>query len=466
MARCAPGRRQEQGDVDAAASLVLPWLDLHGDRAWPLFPGVIIGVADSGVEPALLDVDLRGFARFHPDTGDVLGGTPRDHSPRRHGTRACRVAADRREGACPGAPLLVAAVLTQAQGDEMLGTEAQVLAGLDWLAEQGARIIVLPFGASQPSAAWHDKVGSLSASGVLVVAAMGNRRAAPLYPALHPTVLGVGALAVGGGAAHYSASGVPRDGQGAPLQGTKPDLLLPVPDAADQGTSFAAARAAGLIARLGPLPAGPVDLHGILASLRSHQARAAGAPHPLHDERANPPTLGEDMNDKVIARSAEVRPDDCGFRIDDKNGNLLGVLLNTENGSVWKMDANNPWPAGETLTLTVIPDEQSIVLPAQVTVYGGAEAFANSLTSGAPAPAGAKDARYLVKNGSVVLAFIAVDRDGANPTARLAAEYGHPENDDRLPLEDGKRYFPTTTLTMEAMGSTFIPSWSDHRASV
>lgn len=172
------------------------------------------------------------------------------------------------------------------------------------------------------------------------------------------------------------------------------------------------------------------------------------------------------MNENVIARSAEVRPDTIGYRIEDKNGNLVGVLLNTAGASVWMMNSTNPWPLNEDLTLILIPDQQSLQFPPSVTSFGGPDAFEDALTNGTPSPDAARNARYLVRHGSVLLAFVAVDPDGADPAARAVLEYGHPALDNRLPLEGGKRYFPADTLTMEAKGSAYAPAWTQYRKAI
>lgn len=156
--------------------------------------------------------------------------------------------------------------------------------------------------------------------------------------------------------------------------------------------------------------------------------------------------------------SVEILPNTIGYRIEDGDGNLVGVLLNTANGTSWVMDSDNLWP-DEDLTMTVVATQQQLQFPTNTTTYTAADSFATDPTAGDPAPAVAADRRYLVRNGGTVVAFIAVEPGGAT----VVLEYGHPAPDDRLPDDGGARYFPAATLVLEVRAAGYTPTWGSHR---
>ena len=128
--------------------------------------------------------------------------------------------------------------------DDGLGWESDIIEGLSYATANGARVINMSLGLSEPSPALADAVARADAQGVLIVAAAGNDGGAVLYPAAYPTVLSVGASDQDDRRASFSA------------QGARLDLLAPgvnvlstwngVPYFLRSGTSIAAPHVAGV----------------------------------------------------------------------------------------------------------------------------------------------------------------------------------------------------------------------------
>jgi subtilisin family serine protease len=146
--------------------------------------GVRIGLIDTGVDvghPSLagLSIVQRGFA-------------PGGVRPAAHGTATASLLAGRGGGvrsAAPGAALLVADVYGAGPTG---GSAVAVAQGLGWLSSSGAQVINVSL-VGPPNAALAAVIQSLSARGVLIVAAVGNDgpAAPPLYPASYPQVIAV-----------------------------------------------------------------------------------------------------------------------------------------------------------------------------------------------------------------------------------------------------------------------------------
>lgn len=143
-----------------------------------------IGLVDTGVDarhPALggARVEQRGFA-------------PGGVRPRPHGTATASLMVGRAgpfRGAAPGWALLVADVY----GDGPTGGSAEALVrGLGWLAANNVPVINVSL-VGPPNGALRAVIASLTARGVLVVAAVGNDgpAAPPLFPASYPGVIAV-----------------------------------------------------------------------------------------------------------------------------------------------------------------------------------------------------------------------------------------------------------------------------------
>src|SRR5262249_36517800 len=121
-----------------------------------------------------------------------------DTTPHAHGTgMAGAIAAHRTMlGTAPRVGLLtVHAFGSRAASAD--GTTFNIIKGLDWAVEQGARVINMSFpGRAAPRL--RDALAKASRKGVVLVAAAGNAgpRSPPLYPAADPNVIAVTATDV------------------------------------------------------------------------------------------------------------------------------------------------------------------------------------------------------------------------------------------------------------------------------
>ncbi|WP_083999962.1 S8 family serine peptidase [Actinomadura kijaniata] len=197
--------------------------------------GVTVGVLDSGIDAA--HPDLAGSVVAERDftgSGDV-----RDRNG--HGTHVAStitgdgVADPRYRGVAPDARLVVGKVLDE----NAAGSFSGVIAGMEWIAQQGVRVVNMSIGASLPS----DGTDPLSAAvdaltartGTLFVVGAGNAGGdgSVTAPGLAEAALTVGAADADDGVAGFSSRG-PRPGDGA----VKPDVTAP-------GVDITAARAGG-----------------------------------------------------------------------------------------------------------------------------------------------------------------------------------------------------------------------------
>ncbi|NGO74133.1 S8 family serine peptidase [Streptomyces sp. YC504] len=199
--------------------------------------GVKVAVLDTGVDRTHPDLTERvGEARNFTDTEDAV-----DHHG--HGTHVASTVAGsgaasggKSKGVAPGAELLVGKVLN----DQGSGADSWVLAGMDWAARSGAKVVSMSLGSSAASDGTDplsEAVNQLTAdTGTLFVIAAGNTGpGAPTIgsPGSADAALTVAAVDKQDGLASFSSRG-PRLGDNA----LKPDIAAP-------GVDIVAARAAG-----------------------------------------------------------------------------------------------------------------------------------------------------------------------------------------------------------------------------
>jgi hypothetical protein len=192
--------------------------------------GVLVAVIDTGVDESHPDlagqeVGERNFGSS-PDNVDRIG----------HGTHVASTIAGtgpKYHGVAAGARLLDVKVFD----DDGWAQDSDIVAGLRWAADQGAKIANLSLGnADTPGTdPVEAAVEEVSAGGMLVVAAAGNSYVPESVgsPASADAALAVGAVDKSDVMAEFSSRG-PRLGDGA----VKPDLVAP-------GVSVTAARAGG-----------------------------------------------------------------------------------------------------------------------------------------------------------------------------------------------------------------------------
>lgn len=197
--------------------------------------GVTVGVVDTGADVS--HPDLAGAvvasANF-TDEPDVTDGSG-------HGTHVAstivgsgKASGGRYKGVAPGAKLVVAKVFDASES----ASESQVMAGMEWAATHGARIVNLSLGGAptdgtDPISALVDEL--TARTGTLFVVASGNLGGdrSVTSPGAATAALTVGAVDKQDGLADFAGKG-PRLGDAA----VKPEIVAP-------GVAITAARAAG-----------------------------------------------------------------------------------------------------------------------------------------------------------------------------------------------------------------------------
>lgn len=313
------------GPVSAARAADTPrvWLDGRVDatldRSVPQIGAPAVwkaGYRGESVKVAVLDT---GADQSHPDlagriaeakdfsgssgTGDAFG----------HGTHVASIVGGSgaasgggRKGVAPGADLLVGKVL----GDDGYGTESQVIAGMEWAADAGAKVVNMSLGSDSPSDGTDPMSLALNElterTGALFVVAAGNSGEQGTgtigSPGAADAALTVGAVDRNGGLAPFSSRG-PRAGDDA----VKPDLTAP-------GVGIVAARAAGTT--MGD----PVDAHHVAASGTSMAAPHVAGAAALLAQR-HPGWSAARLKDALVstARTAD------GQEVTEQGGGLVDV---------------------------------------------------------------------------------------------------------------------------------------------
>jgi serine protease len=128
-------------------------------------------------------------------------------------------------GVAPQAQLYEARVLGTQPDGSVSGETSQVMAGVQWLADQGCKVINMSLGGDDRSSTEQALYQKLTAEGHMIVASSGNDGAMrPSFPAAYDVVVSVGA--VDRNNAHASFS---NTGGGLDLSGPGVDVLSSVP---------------------------------------------------------------------------------------------------------------------------------------------------------------------------------------------------------------------------------------------
>lgn len=227
--------RTGDGIQYAADKLKLP-------RAHEMATGntVLVAVIDSGIDPNHPELVDTVVDSFNPAGGD---GAPHSHGT---GIAGCIVAQSRLTGVAPRARILAVRAFDPSGGGAE-GTTFNILKGLEWASEKGARVINMSFaGPQDPIIA--RALAAANKKGIVLVAAVGNAgpKSPPLYPAADTNVIAVTAtdsqdrLYPGSNRGNHVAVAAPGV-----------DVILPTPGTSYQmatGTSFAAAHISGIVA--------------------------------------------------------------------------------------------------------------------------------------------------------------------------------------------------------------------------
>jgi len=219
--------------------------------------GVKIAVLDTGLDP-----DHPDFQGRIINGADFSGGGVRDHNG--HGTHVTGIAAGgggKYRGIAPEARIIAVKVL-DSNGSGMM---SDIIAGLEWAAQQRVHVINISLGSSEPS----DGANPLSTAcdlvaeqGIVICAAAGNDGPGPGTigsPGSARNIITVGATTDRDGILSFSSRGPTLDGR------AKPDIMMP-------GQGIISCRAANTTLGI------PVDGHYVSASGTSMAApHATGA---------------------------------------------------------------------------------------------------------------------------------------------------------------------------------------------
>lgn len=225
-----------------AAQYVLGKLQIAQAHQVATGKAVLIAVIDSEIDAKNSNLDGTVAKDF-----DALGGGDRPHQ---HGTAmAGAIAAHGRLlGIAPGAQLLAARAFGDTPG-EAKGTSFAVYKGLQWAADNAARIVNMSF-AGPADPALHRMLAAAYEKDMVLIAAAGNAgpNSGPLYPAADPNVIAVTATDSNDGLFKMANRG-PYIAVAAPGV----EILALAPGESYQittGTSVAAAHVSGIAALL------------------------------------------------------------------------------------------------------------------------------------------------------------------------------------------------------------------------
>ncbi|MDE2292216.1 MAG: S8 family peptidase, partial [Elusimicrobia bacterium] len=260
----------------APRAQALPWgiQRVNAPGAWPVTrgAGVKVAVVDTGIDFDHPDLKVAGGANmidpsksFKDDNG--------------HGTHVSGTIAGQGKddvwGVAPDVSLYGVKVL-DANGS---GTFADVIAGIQWTAQNHMDVANFSLGASQGTQALADAVKAATDAGVTIVAAAGNSGAAVGYPGAYPQCIAVAASDSSDAVADFSSRG-PQVAVLAPGVNVYSTYMGGGYQSLD-GTSMATPHVTGLTA----LAIAARGVHGQAAVRKALQAAATPVPNASADEQ-------------------------------------------------------------------------------------------------------------------------------------------------------------------------------------
>jgi subtilisin family serine protease len=183
--------------------------------------GVKACVADTGLDTTQSDISpnfVAGYDAFDPSrpTVDVnqLGvATTETHATHVSGIILGAINGSGIHGVAPEAKLYEARVLgTQGDGVTVEGSTSQVMAGVQWLADQGCKVINMSLGGGDKSQAEEALYNQIRKNGTLIVVASGNDASKKVsFPGAYQSVVTVGAVDRDNQLASFSNTGAQLD---------------------------------------------------------------------------------------------------------------------------------------------------------------------------------------------------------------------------------------------------------------
>jgi len=182
--------------------------------------GVKACVADTGLDTHHSDIApnfVKGYNVFGPNTNDVdvfdLGvAATETHATHVSGIMLGAVNGSGIHGVAPNAKLYEARVLGTQPDGSVSGETSQVMEGVQWLADQGCKVINMSLGGGDRSQAEEALYNQITQDGTLIVVASGNDSAKQLsFPGRYQTVLSVGAVDSQNRLASFSNTGAQLD---------------------------------------------------------------------------------------------------------------------------------------------------------------------------------------------------------------------------------------------------------------
>lgn len=221
---------------------------------------VRIGLIDGPIEKssdALRNVPI--FSNSVLGTAERIGSA--DHATGIAALIASPGGPDTPPGFAPGAHLYSVIAFARNGGRDVARLE-NIAKALDWLVSERVALVNMSL-AGRYNAALEHVIGMADAKGIILVAAAGNDRRAVAYPASDPRVIAVTAVDAARRLYRSSNSGLEVDFAAPGVDVLVPSLRGP---AYRSGTSYAAAIAAGVLAR--ELARGPTSRSGLIERLR------------------------------------------------------------------------------------------------------------------------------------------------------------------------------------------------------
>jgi subtilisin family serine protease len=267
--------QQQSAAEGDPAQYTLAKLNLRQAHTLSKGDNVLVAVIDSGIDvthPDLTGVIAGTFATFDPD-----------EKPHAHGTAVAGAIASqarlRLMGVAPAARILAVKAFG-ATDTSAEGTTMNILKGLEWSMQNGARVINMSF-AGPDAPVMRNVLAGAAKQGIILIAAAGNAgpKSPPLYPGSDAHVIAVSATDADDKL--FSASN-----RGTYISVAAPgvDILLPAPDQGYQvtsGTSFAAAHVSGIVALM--LQRNPTLTPAMVRSILQSTAKDIGEKG--HDDR-------------------------------------------------------------------------------------------------------------------------------------------------------------------------------------